>query len=302
MDVFVDRLRNFGVPEVGVSLTLGMDVSEKNETQSHAQKEEQNVRDDALSRAVGVHYFGEKTSKRNEKKRRGGSRKNVREVRRVRQKEAARRSARKRRRHGKKKTLARAAPWPAKRANDRHGARLLRYFVQKNRRRGEPPERAAHLKSPRHDDAVDKAVKRTAEKQREGFDAAVVFVVILVGVLATSVGGVAAPGVKETFKEHEKDDDRQGALPHPFRIRSRREGFRQQMSKRHAQEQPAGKRHEGVAETSAPPERKPRCGGEREKARQEVGREDFKHGQSSEKKTRSLTKEGERNSLYAVWH
>ena len=302
MDVFVDRLRNFGVPEVGVSLTLGMDVSKKNETQSHAQKEEQNVRDDALSRAVGVHYFGEKTSKRDEKKRRGGSRKNVRKVRRVRQKEAARRSARKRRRHGKKKNRDRAAPGPAKRANERHGARLLRNFVQKHRRRGEPPERAAHLKSPRHDDPVDETMKRTAKEQCEGFDASFVMVVILVGVGAASVGGVAAPGVKQAFKQDEKDDDRQSALPHLLRIRSRREGFRQQVPKRHAQEQSAGKRHEGVAETTAPPERKPRCGGEREKARQEVGREDFKHGQSSEKKTRSLTKEGERNSLYAVWH
>lgn len=139
MDVFVDRLRNFGVPEVGVSLTLGMDVSEKNETQAHAQKEEQNVRNDALSRAVRVHDFGEEASKRDEEKGRGRSGEHVRQVGRVRQKEAARGPARKRRRHREEKDRDRAAPGPAKRPNERHGARLLRNFMQKHRRCGEPP-------------------------------------------------------------------------------------------------------------------------------------------------------------------
>lgn len=159
MNVEVDGLGGFRVLEMGVPLALGMDVSEKNEAQAHAEEEKQNVRDDALSRAVGVHYFGEKTSKRDEKKRRGGSRKNVREIRRVREKEAARRTACKGRRRGNEKDRNRAAPGPAQRPNERHGARLLRNFVEQHRRRGEPSERTAHLESPRHDNPVDEAVK-----------------------------------------------------------------------------------------------------------------------------------------------
>ena len=121
---------------------------------------------------------------------------------------------------------------------------------------------------------------------------------VLVGVRAVTVGGMAAPSVKKSFKEHEKDDDRQGALPHPLRVSTRREGFRQQMPERDAQQQPAGKRHEGVTEAAAPPEGEPGRRGERQKARQQVGRKDFKHGESSEKKTCSPTRESERNSLY----
>ena len=165
--------------------------------------------------------------------------------------------------------------------------------MKEHRSCGKPPERAAHLEGPRHDDPVDKAVKRTAEKKREGFHPAVVSMGAM-----SAVRGMTAPGVKKPFKENEKDNDRQGALPHPFGISPRREGFGEKMPERNAQQQPAGERHEGVPEAAAPPEGEPGRSGERQKARQQVGRKDFKHGESSEKKTCSPTRESERNSLY----
>lgn len=159
MNVEVDGLGGFRVLEMRVPFSFGMDVSEKHKAQSHAQKEEQHVRDNALSRALRAHYFGKETAKRDEEKGRGRSGEDVRKVRRVREKEAARRAARKGRRRGNEKDRDRAAPGPAERLDERHRARLLRNFMQKHRRRGEPAERTAHLKSPRHDDPVDKAVE-----------------------------------------------------------------------------------------------------------------------------------------------
>ena len=159
MNVEVDGLGGFRVLEMRVPFSFGMNVTEEHEAQAHAQKEEQNVRNDALSRALRAHHFGEETAKRDEEKGRGRSGEHVRQVGRVRQKEAARGPARKRRRHREEKDRDRAAPGPAKRPNERHGARLLRNFVEQHRRRGEPSERTAHLESPRHDNPVDEAVK-----------------------------------------------------------------------------------------------------------------------------------------------
>ena len=252
MDVRVDRLRDFAVPEVGVPLAIGVNVSEKNEAQPHAQEEEKHVRDDALSRAVRVHDFGEEASKRDKEKGRRGRCEHVRQIGRVRQEETARRSARERRRHREKKDRDRAAAGPSERLDERHGTGLLRNFMQKHRRGGEPPERAAHLESPRHDDPVDEAVERTAKDEREGFDASIACVMSLVVVRTAPVGSVTAPGMKQSFKENKKDNDRQSALPHPLRICTRREGFGEEMPERNAQQQPAGKRHKGVAETPAP--------------------------------------------------
>lgn len=159
MHVRVDRLGGFGVFEMRVPLPFGMNVAEKHKAQTHAREEQQNVRNDALSRALRAHHFGEETAKRDEEKGRGRGGEDVREIRRVREKEAARRTACKGRRRGNEKDRDRAAPGPAQRPNERHGARLLGNFVEQHRRRGEPSERTAHLESPRHDNPVDEAVK-----------------------------------------------------------------------------------------------------------------------------------------------
>ena len=93
MHVRVDRLGGFGVFEMRVPLPFGMNVAEKHKAQTHAREEQQNVRNDALSRALRAHHFGEETAKRDEEKGRGRGGEDVREIRRVREKEAARRTA-----------------------------------------------------------------------------------------------------------------------------------------------------------------------------------------------------------------
>lgn len=283
MHVRVDRLGGFGVFEMRVPLSFGMNVSEKHEAQAHAREKEQNVRDDAPSRALRAHYFRKETAKRDKEEGRGRGGEDVGKVGRVRKKKAASRTARKGRRRGNEKDRDRAAARPPERLDECHGPRLLRNFMKEHRSCGKPPERAAHLEGPRHDDPVDKAVKRTAEKKREGFHPAVVSMGAM-----SAVRGMTAPGVKKPFKENEKDNDRQGTLPHPFGISPRREGFGEKMPERNAQQQPAGERHEGVPEAAAPPEGEPGRSGERQKARQQIGRKDFKHARASEKERKPL--------------